>query len=154
MSASRVISRRRFLASGCASLALAAGLGGCGQHGPERINWGHDTCTTCAAEIVDPRFAAQVGGPHDQMWKFDDIGCAMVFLSKQPWGDDPAAQIWVGNSTLGGGGGAAWLDARASGFVAGIASPRHYDYGAVPRPIAGAQDYKTFRAALLEKLAG
>jgi len=147
-------SRRDFLAGTSAVFALAAGLGGCGQHGPERVDWGHESCVTCSATIVDPRFAAQVGGPHDQMWKFDDIGCAMAFLAKQPWGDDPAAQIWVGNSTLGGGGGAAWLDARAAGFVAGLASPHHYDYGAVPRPIDGALDYKAFRALMMEKLAG
>ena len=151
MPAHHPFNRRRFLAGGCALLALAGGLGGCGGHGPERVDWGHDLCATCGQTISEPRFAAQIRGPHDRVWKFDDIGCAMVFTTTQPWGDDPAAQIWVGNSTLSGGGGAGWLDARAAGFVAGIASPHHYDYAAVPRPIEGALDYKTFRAAVLEK---
>jgi len=142
-------SRRGFLAASVA--VVAGGVCGCGERGPEHVAWGTDSCAFCGSPISDPRFAAQVRGPKNQVWKFDDCGCAIKFLAGKPWGEDPAAEIWVGNSTLREGGGAAWLDGRTAGFVPGIASPQGYDYGAVPRKVEGALDFKAFRAALLEK---
>jgi copper chaperone NosL len=33
--------------------------------------------------ISDKRFAAQIRDPQGKAWKFDDIGCAMFWLSQQ-----------------------------------------------------------------------
>ena len=49
--------------------------------------------------LSDPRFAAQIRYfPQDKrskVVKFDDFGCAMLWLEDQPWKQDQATEIWV-----------------------------------------------------------
>ena len=146
--------RRAFLsrlaASGFALTPLAAALSACAKSGwPEgmaEIHWDRDTCTRCKMVISDRRFAAEVrGGPKDEVFKFDDIGCVTFWLKDQPWAKD--ARIWVADA------GAAgdrvnWLDARKAHYVGGKTSPMAYNYAAYSLPQAGSQDF----AEMLEQV--
>lgn len=109
-----------------AALALAA----CtqqGSAGPAEVKWDRDTCGNCSMVLSDRHFAAQVrGGPKDEVKKFDDVGCAIGWLAKQPWGFDAATRIWVTRHTDG-----AWVDARTARYVAGKTSPMGFNFGAV-----------------------
>ena len=129
--------RRRFLAelaaTGFALTPLAAALSACGKaelpDGLVEIKWDRDTCARCNMVIGDPRFAAQLrGGPKQQNWKFDDIGCVAVWLKAQPWGDETATKIWVMDSTNG----RDWLDARAAHYSGGRISPMGYNFAGLP----------------------
>ncbi|GBD23849.1 hypothetical protein HRbin29_01522 [bacterium HR29] len=114
-----MISRRRFviaLASlGAAAAAGAAGYlllpgGGEDGSGPPNIRFGGDTCAYCGMVIADRRFAAAWRGPNGPQ-RFDDIGCLVQLLRRQP--DRAAIRAWVSDyrtETL--------VPAESAGYVA------------------------------------
>lgn len=109
------------------------------ENGPGEVRWDRETCARCAMALSDHRFAAQVRSFADgrnQLYKFDDIGCAMLWLADKPWKDDPKTEVWVAdveNST--------WLDARTAHYVTGRTSPMGYGLGAQPQATPGSLDY-------------
>lgn len=149
--------RRAFLtrltASGFALTPLAAALSACAKsawpEGMAEIHWDRDTCTRCRMVISDRRFAAEVrGGPKDEVFKFDDIGCVTFWLKDQPWATD--ARIWVADA------GSpsdkvTWLDARKAHYVGGKSSPMAYNYAAFGLPQAGSQEFAEMREHVLLK---
>lgn len=152
--------RRRFItraAFGAFALTpLAAALSACtGASGwPEgmaEIKWDRDTCVRCRMAISDRRFAAEVrGGPQDQVFKFDDIGCLVFWLRDQPWGNDAGIRLWVADA-------AAkpdrptWIDPRAAHFVAGKSSPMGYNFAAYAEAPAGAIAFAQVREQLFAR---
>ena len=152
------LDRRHFLARvGAAGLALtplAGLLSACGKNalpeGMVEIKWDRDACARCSMIISDRRFAAQLkGGPKGESFKFDDVGCAIVWLGKQPWGADPATRIWVTDSTDQTGG--RWLDARKALYVGGKTSPMAYNFAAVSLPQPGSLPFEDVRQHVLAK---
>jgi len=151
--------RRHFLGrlavGGFALTPLAALLSACGKSGwPEgmaEIKWDRDTCTRCRMAISDRRFAAQVrGGPKDQVFKFDDIGCVVFWLKEQAWGNDANVRLWVADAAskpdqL------TWLDPRQAHYVAGKTSPMGYNFAAYGQAPAGSVTFSEMRELLLQK---
>ncbi|TRZ94445.1 MAG: hypothetical protein D4R84_08675 [Rhodocyclaceae bacterium] len=148
--------RRRFIAAGFALTPLAAMLSACGRSGtwPEgmdEIKWDRDTCTRCSMVISDRRFAAQMrGGDKNAVFKFDDIGCAVVWIrDKQKdysWLAEAATRFWVADVSSAGD---KWLEARKAHYAGGKASPMGYNYGAVAYAEAGAFDFEEMRQHVL-----
>jgi nitrous oxide reductase accessory protein NosL len=147
-------SRRGFLSGTAAGLALhplAALLAGCGRRelpeGVAAIKWDRDTCVRCNMIISDPRFAAQVrGGPQQQSYKFDDIGCVVFWLKAQAWGSDPETRIWVMSASDN-----KWIDARAARYVGGRTSPMGYNFAATGGGAPGSLDFEDMRQHVLAK---
>lgn len=151
--------RRHFLGrltlGGFVLTPLAAALSACAKSGwPEgmaEIKWDRDTCVRCRMAISDRRFAAEVrGGPKDQVFKFDDIGCVVFWLRDQPWGDDPAVRLWVADAAsrpdqL------IWLDPRQAHYLAGKTSPMGYNFAAYGQAQPGAIGFAEVRAQLLAR---
>ena len=141
--------RRRLVLAGFAVTPLAVALSACGNKGtwPEgmaEIKWDRDTCTRCSMVISDRRFAAQIrGGEKNTAFKFDDIGCVVVWLRDKkaefPWMEDPSTRFWVADVT---GKGERWLDPKKAYFLGGKTSPMGYNHGAVGYPQAGAFDWQ------------
>lgn len=131
---------------GAALLFLAA----CSREpetGPVEIKWDRDACVRCSMAISDRYYAVQVrGGPKKKVFKFDDIGCAVTWLKDQPWGNDPATEIWVADFRSG-----KWLDARTVRYVAGKTTPMGYGYGATAEATAGSVSFDEARRLLLAK---
>jgi copper chaperone NosL len=153
--------RRRFLSdlgglalAGFTLTPLAAALAGCSRadlpEGLVEIKWDRDTCVRCNMIISDRRFAAQAwGGPKKQTYKFDDIGCAVIWLKAQGWGGDAAVRIWVADS--GGSDAVNWLDARQAHYTGGKSSPMGYNFAAVRTPLPGSLDFTDMRQHILAK---
>ena len=154
-----MIDRRGFVAAGLLWTPLAALLAACGkaEGWPEAmapVAWDRDTCARCSMAISDRRFAVEMrGGPNDTAFKFDDIGCAVVWIrdkaSDHPWIADAATQIWVADLSNRGAD-LRWLDARKAQYVAST-SPMAYNFGAVAHPQAGAVDFETLRQHVLAR---
>ena len=110
-------------------VALLAGCSAEPQTGPGEVRWDREICVRCAMAVSDPSYSAQVrGGPaggKSKLYKFDDIGCAVLWLEQQPWKDDAATELWV-NSHLDG----EWIDARSAWYVTGKLTPMDYGLGA------------------------
>jgi nitrous oxide reductase accessory protein NosL len=143
------MNRRRFI-HGLALTPLATALlAACGEdtrgwpEGMRPIHWDRDACGRCKMIISDRRFAAQVrGGPKDESFSFDDIGCAMSWCDDKhklfPWLNDPATRFWVADAANPG---TRWLDARQAHYVAGPRSPMGYDLAAQAMPGPGSLAY-------------
>lgn len=113
-------------------IIFATLLAGCSaepQTGPGEVRWDREICARCAMAVSDPNFAAQVrGGPAggtSKLYKFDDIGCAVLWLEQQPWRDDADTELWVNSYEDG-----AWIDARSAWYVPGKITPMDYGLGA------------------------
>ena len=110
------------------------------ETGPGEVRWDRETCTRCNMAIGDGHYAAQVrgapAGENTKLYKFDDIGCAVVWLQGQGWQQDPRTEIWVADYRN-----ANWLDAHKAYYVKNKLSPMNYGLGAIePGAAAGAQD--------------
>ena len=112
------------------SLAVLLLLVSCSQEpdtGPGEIRWDQQVCERCTMGIGDDRFAVQVrGGEDNKLYRFDDIGCAVIWLEQQSWKDDAKTEIWISNYH-----GKDWIDARQARFVRVMHSPMGYGLGAV-----------------------
>lgn len=154
--------RRHFLgrlAAGSFLLTpLAAALTACSKtdqpEGMVEIKWDRDTCTRCSMVISDRRFAAELrGGPKDQAYKFDDIGCMVFWLrdkaAEMPWLADAATRFWVADlaSTATA---MKWLDPRRAHYIT-KSSPMGYNFGAAAYPQMGSLDFASMREHVLGK---
>ena len=71
-----------------------------------------------------------------RLYKFDDIGCAVVWLDGQPWKDDARTEIWVTDQHSG-----EWIDARLASYVTGKVTPMDYGLGAQREASPGAMNF-------------
>ena len=118
-------------------------LGGCSGEpdtGPAKIRWDREVCARCVMAVSDPRYAAQIrGGPGSEktrVYKFDDIGCAVIWLDEQPWKNDPRTEIWVADFRN-----QKWIDATKAWYISGKKTPMDYGLGAQNEPAEGALDF-------------
>ena len=126
-------------------------LGGCSGEpdtGPAKVTWDRDACERCRMVLSDRHFAAQIrippgeGRKWGKVYKFDDIGCAVLWMDQQPWKAGPAIEIWVTDQRDG-----QWIDARAAYYVPGKTTPMEYGLGAQRDPAPGAL---TFEQAIVQ----
>jgi nitrous oxide reductase accessory protein NosL len=107
-------------------------LSACGKEqttGPVDVRWDREICARCAMAISSHGFAAEVRGGRKgkkpKVYKFDDIGCAVIWLDQQNWKDDPKTEIWVKDIK-----GDKWLDARKAWYSDIQNSPMDYGLAA------------------------
>lgn len=135
---------RRTLRRWYAVLALV-GLVSCGGEpasGPGRVAWDRDACESCRMTISDRAFAAQVRGADGRLHRFDDPGCAVLWLRDHAE-ETPAREVWVRELD-----GDAWLDARTARFVEAPHTPMGYGYGAREAPPDVGIDFEALREAI------
>lgn len=117
--------------------------------GPGEVRWDRETCTRCNMAVGDRSFAAQVrgalAGEKSRLYKFDDIGCAVIWLQQQPWQDDARTEIWVKDHRNG-----EWIDARQAFYVTDKISPMNYGLGAQAEAAEGAVDYSQAIAHIMK----
>jgi copper chaperone NosL len=110
------------------TLVLSACSGG-PETGPVEVRWDQNNCERCRMMLSDPHFAAQIRyfpeAKRSRVVKFDDIGCATLWLKDQQWKDDPKTEIWVAEHSSG-----EWIDARQATYIHKNNSPMGYDLGA------------------------
>jgi len=131
---------------------LLTGCSGDPGSGPLEAKWDRVACERCRMVLSDRLHAAQVripsAGGRSQVFFFDDLGCALVWLQDQPSRDDPATEFWVTDWRDG-----QWIDARSASYVPGQKTPMGYGLGAQAAAIAGAMDFAQAREAILAREA-
>lgn len=120
---------------------LLAGCSGDAGTGPVEVKWDRDACERCNMVLSDRHHAAQIrhtpaGGGRSRVYKFDDIGCAVLWLDQRPWRQEPGVEIWVTDHRSGD-----WLDARTAHYVTGQLTPMQYGLGAQPDPAPGSLSF-------------
>ena len=114
------------------------------ETGPAEVRWDQNTCERCRMMLSDRLFAAQIRyfpeNKRSMAVKFDDIGCATLWLKDQKWKNDPKTEIWVTDHRSG-----EWIDARKATYIRKNNSPMGYDLGA---QIEAAEDGLNFDQAI------
>ena len=115
------------------ALHLLAGCSGEPSSGPVEVKWDRDQCERCRMVLSDPYHAAQVRQPgangRSTVYRFDDFGCAVIWLDQQDWRAQPGMEFWVTEHRTG-----EWIDARNAFFVTGQVTPMEYGLGAQGDP--------------------
>ena len=111
------------------------------QTGPAEVRWDQNTCERCRMMLSDRNFAAQIRyfteEQKNKVAKFDDIGCAVLWLEKQKWKDDSKTEIWVTDHTNG-----KWIDARKATYIVNKISPMGYNLGAQTEVASGGLNFE------------
>jgi len=113
--------------------------------GAAEIRWDREICARCAMAVSDRNYSAQVRGGREgkkaKVYKFDDLGCAVIWLDKQNWKDDPKTEIWVNDHTDG-----KWINAKTAWYVRMNNTPMDYGLGAQTEKVEGALNYEAASA--------
>ncbi|RIL06621.1 MAG: protein NosL [Proteobacteria bacterium] len=134
-----------------AAIAALLGALACSEptSGPARVVFGRHACDQCAMAISDPRYAAQIRtGPRD-VARFDDFGCAVLWLEAHG-GLEAAQEIWAMDSQSSDAQRESWLDARRAHFRSDQRTPMAYGWAAVARAGPDTADFDAARRAILE----
>ncbi len=92
----------------------------------EKMHWDRDMCERCKMAISERKYAVQVIDPTSgKNYKFDDIGCAALWMveEKIPWKDK--AIIWITDAKTG-----EWIDARKAKYTGDAITPMAYGLAA------------------------
>ncbi len=120
------------------------------EGGPGKIRWDREVCERCAMTIGDHSFAAQIrGGEPDQparLYKFDDIGCAVIWLDQQSWKDEAYVGMWVSEESSG-----EWIDAQMAWYVKANNTPMDYGLGAQIVKTPESFDFEQARKLIFDK---
>ncbi len=121
---------RRFSFSLLLAITLAAGLGGCSKKSYDnqaaKMHWDRDMCERCKMAVSERKYAVQVIDPQThKVYKFDDIGCAVLWFDEEhiPWKDQ--AKIWITDAKIG-----EWIDARTAKYTDDSITPMAYGFAA------------------------
>jgi len=117
--------------------------------GPGEVRWDREVCERCVMAVSDRNYSAQVRGgtaeKKTKLYKFDDLGCAVIWLDEQPWKEDPRTEIWVTDFNNG-----EWINAETAWYVTGKTTPMDYQLGAQPTPGKGAINYEQAKKHIYE----
>jgi len=117
--------------------------------GPMDVKWDRDACERCRMVLSDRYHAAQIrGGPTGEkarVYKFDDIGGAIVWLQDKAWKDDAGTELWVNDFRDG-----RWIDGHRATYVSGQRTPMDFGIGAQDEPAEGGMTFQQARHHALE----
>ncbi len=92
----------------------------------EAVHWDRDMCERCKMVLSERKYASEIINPKSgKVYKFDDIGCATLWLEEEhiPWSNQ--AKIWVTDAKTG-----EWLDAREALYTDDSITPMAYGIAA------------------------
>lgn len=119
--------------------------------GPVDVTWDRDMCERCVMALSDRNHGAEVrdsSGKRSKVYKFDDIGCAVLWLEEQPWKDNPKTEIWVNDYKTG-----AWLNAKVANFIKITHTPMDYGHSATLENHPEAVKFTRMKELVFEKEA-
>ncbi len=136
-------SRRNFLIFSLASLALVA----CKKQSKEaaqEVHWDRDMCERCKMVLSERKYAAQIIDPKSgKCYKFDDIGCAVLWMDEEHIAWKDRAKIWVSDAKTG-----RWIDARKALYTDDSITPMAYGVAAFsPETFPKGHKVLTFKQA-------
>ena len=124
------------VALGLFSLIIIACKGGNEEQLPVDFVWDRARCEECKMALSDPHYSAQVIDAEGSAYLFDDIGCAILWLQRQPWKDK--ARTWVNDVKT-----SEWIEAKKANWKSGDPlTPMGYGFAATLSPVENALDYE------------
>ncbi len=96
------------------------------SHEHEKMHWDRDMCDRCKMVVSERNHAAQVVNQETgQAYKFDDIGCVVLWFKEESiqWKD--SAKIWITDVKT-----SKWIDARTAHYDNLHSTPMAYGFSA------------------------
>ena len=124
-------------------------LAGCSETstGPVEVKWDRDVCERCRMMLSDRYHAAQIrGGEKSKVYKFDDIGGAILWIQDKEWKDNESTEIWVNDHRTGN-----WIDARKAWYVTGQSTPMEFGLGAQREEPVDGMNYVEAEAFIIQR---
>ena len=117
--------------------------GGNEEQLPVDFVWDREACKECKMAISDPHYAAQVIDPNGRAYYFDDIGCANLWLQRQPWKDK--ARTWVNDVKT-----TEWIEAQKANWISGDPqTPMGYGFAATLSPVENKLDFEMVKKSMV-----
>jgi len=111
------------------------------ETGAGKMHWDREICARCAMAVSDRQFAVQVRGAvaekPTKLYKFDDIGCAILWLEQQEWENDPRTEMWIIDHLTN-----KWIDAMKAHYVPADNTPMDYGLAAQLNPTDNSINYQ------------
>jgi len=108
-----------FSTGGCSSKKSTDGK-------PAVMHWDRDMCERCKMAVSERKYAVQVINPaNGKVYKFDDIGCAVLWFDEEHISWKDRAIIWITDARTG-----EWIDARKAKFTDDSITPMAYGFAA------------------------
>jgi hypothetical protein len=117
--------------------------GGNEEQLPVDFVWDREVCEECKMALSDPHYSAQVIDPNGKAYFFDDIGCAILWLQRQPWKDK--ARTWVNDVKT-----TEWIEAQKANWISGEPqTPMGYGFAATLSAVENALEYETVKKRMV-----
>jgi nitrous oxide reductase accessory protein NosL len=124
-------------------LSFFACKGGNEEQLPVDFVWDREACEECKMALSDPHYSAQVIDPDGRAYYFDDSGCAVLWLRRQPWKDK--ARTWVNDLKT-----TEWIEAQKANWISGDPNtPMGYGFAATLSAVENALDYATVKKRMV-----
>ncbi len=106
---------------------------------PVDFVWDREVCEECKMALSDPHYSVQAIDPDGRAYFFDDIGCSILWLGRQPWKDK--SRVWVNDVKT-----TEWIEAKNAHWVYGDPkTPMGYGFAATLSPVEKPLDYETVK---------
>ncbi|WP_281950755.1 hypothetical protein [Nitrosophilus kaiyonis] len=91
---------------------------------PATMHWDRDMCERCKMAISERKFAVQAIDENGKVYKFDDIGC-LILWQKKEHPEIHFKKIWITDAKSG-----EWIDAKEAEYTRDYITPMGYGFGA------------------------
>ncbi len=110
---------------------------------PVDFVWDRVACERCKMALSDHRYSAQVIDDKGKSYYFDDIGCAILWLTGQSWKNK--SRIWVNDFKT-----TEWIEAKKANWIYGDPkTPMGYGFAATLSPVENDLGYQVVEIRML-----
>ena len=110
------------------SLFLIVNFNGCEKKkistALHEVHWDRDMCERCKMAISERKFAVQAVDEKGKVYKFDDIGCLVLWQEKEH-PEIKFVKVWITDAKTG-----EWIDAKTAKYTRDYITPMGYGFGA------------------------
>ncbi len=91
-----------------------------------KMHWDRDMCERCKMAISERKFAVEaIDLKSGKVYKFDDIGCAVLWLNENSIPIDKNLKLWITDAKTG-----KWIDAKKAVYTDDSITPMAYGFAA------------------------
>ncbi len=92
----------------------------------KKLHWDRDMCERCKMAISERKFAVEaIDLKSGKTYKFDDIGCMVLWLDEQKIPLDKNIKVWITDAKTG-----KWIDAKSAIYTDDSITPMAYGFAA------------------------
>jgi len=114
----------------------------------QEMHWDRDMCSRCQMAISERKFAVQIINPQTaKVYKFDDIGCAVLWMEENNIAWKAEAIIWITDAKTG-----KWIDARKAYYKSGAITPMAFGFAAYTQETIPAHSSVLYFSEISEKI--